>query len=78
MKVYVRDFGYRKEVSLSGLEDFLRKEFLDNHISVEFKLASGIVRVDYVSVSKDGSITDSYTGEVYSAGSIEKEVTECN
>lgn len=76
MQVFIRSNFEKEKVELGALESTLQNKYLDRHVSVEFKLPSGITRVDYLTVEPSGGLVNSFTGEKYSAALIKKEVSK--
>ena len=64
--VRIRDFGkdrfYSGKDAVETVQRVLGKEYRGKHVTIEYRMASGILACVYVSVSDQGVILNSYTG----------------
>jgi hypothetical protein len=59
--IKIKDFGKDKVVgSVSELKDALSNEYKSQHISIVYKLPSGITRQAYISVTNEGEVKETY------------------
>jgi hypothetical protein len=64
--VVIKDFGNDVQCdSLQALISTLTKDFKGKHISIKSVLPSGIVACMFVTVSKEGELSDTYTETLF-------------
>jgi hypothetical protein len=60
----IKTFGKDRHLSsIDELKNTLSSEFAGRHVSIVFRLQSGVTRVVYVSVEQTGEVRESYGDE---------------